>query len=85
MVIETFRSGAIGKVYERYEAKGRMLPSGLVYIDSWLANDRKRCFQLMETDDSRLFYVWTKKWNDLVDFEIIPIQDSPTKVAQEGA
>ena len=79
MIIETYKPGAIDKVYERFEAEGRLLPSGLLYIDSWLAIDRKRCFQLMETDDPRLFDIWIKKWDDLVDFEIFPIQDSPTK------
>jgi hypothetical protein len=82
MVIETFKQGAITKVYERFETEGRMLPRGLVYIDSWLSYDRSRCFQLMETEDVRLFDVWTRNWNDLVDFEIIQIQDSPTKRAR---
>jgi hypothetical protein len=56
-----------------------MLPDGLKYIDSWLAEDGTRCFQLMETDDSELFNLWIEKWSDLVEFEIIPVLDSPTK------
>lgn len=84
MVIETFKPGKISTVYERFETEGRMLPRGLVYIDSWLSNDRSRCFQLMETEDVRLFDVWTGNWDDLVDFEIIQIQDSPTKRAEPG-
>jgi len=79
MIIEVFRPGSKESVYARYEAKGRMLPDGLKYIDSWLAEDGTRCFQLMETDDSELFNLWIEKWSDLVEFEIIPVLDSPTK------
>jgi len=79
MVIETFRPGAKDAVYERYAASGRMLPEGLVYIDSWLTADGARCFQLMETDDASLFDTWIERWRDLVDFEVVPVQDSPTK------
>lgn len=81
MVIEMFRAGSKEKVYARYEAKGRMLPDGLRYVDSWLVKDGTRCFQLMETDDLNLLNLWIKKWNDLVEFEIIPVLDSPTKGA----
>ena len=79
MVIEMFRPGSKEKVYARYEAKGRMLPDGLKYVDSWLTEDGTRCFQLMETDDLELFNLWIEKWSDLVEFEIIPVLDSPTK------
>jgi hypothetical protein len=36
---------------ERFHAKGRMLPEGLAYLNSWLEKDGNRCFQLMETND----------------------------------
>ena len=77
MVIEHFAPGAKDKVYERFQTKGRMLPDGLVYIDSWLEKDGDRCFQLMETDDPSLFDRWTRKWSDLVRFEIIELGDKP--------
>ncbi|MFH1981944.1 MAG: DUF3303 family protein [Pseudomonadota bacterium] len=79
MVIETFKPGAMAAVYKRYSVKGRMLPDGLVYIDSWVSDDGGRCFQLMEAENVRLFDVWAERWKDLVDFEVIPVQDSPTK------
>jgi hypothetical protein len=81
MVIESFKPGSKEKVYARHKAKGRMLPEGLTYVDSWLTEDGKRCFQLMETDDSELFDLWVEKWSDLVEFEIIPVLDSPTKAS----
>ena len=84
MIIESFKTRMVDKVYERFHAKGRMLPDGLYYLDSWLSNDRTRCFQLMEADRFKLIEEWTAKWDDLVEFEIVSVQDSPTKVAQQG-
>jgi hypothetical protein len=78
MVIEKFKSGKKQLVYERLRERGRMLPDGLTYIDSWIERDGQRCFQLMETDDEKLFDVWAAKWNDLVEFEIVRV------VAPEG-
>lgn len=79
MVIEMFKPGCKDTVYARFEKEGRMLPDGLKYIDSWLAENGKRCFQLMETEEPELFNLWIEKWSDLVRFEIIPLLDSPTK------
>jgi hypothetical protein len=56
-----------------------MLPDGLEYIDSWLSEDGTRCFQLMKTDHVELFKLWVEKWNDLVDFEVVPLIQSPKK------
>lgn len=51
-----------------------MLPSGLVYLDSWVdAETLDRCFQLMETDHANLFSDWTAHWDDIVEFEIVPV------------
>ena len=84
MVVETFKPGMTDKVYERFKKKSRMLPDGLSYLDSWLSKDRTKCFQLMETDRYELFREWIAKWNDITDFEIIPVQDSPTKNPLQG-
>ncbi len=77
MVIEHFFPNCKEKVYERSAESGRLLPEGLLYIDSWLENDGDRCFQLMETEDSALFESWAKNWEDLASFEIIEIGDKP--------
>jgi hypothetical protein len=77
MVIEHFAPGAKDKVYERFQTKGRMLPDGLVYIESWLEANGDRCFQLMETTNRSLFDRWTENWNDLVRFEIVELGDKP--------
>ncbi len=78
MVIETFKDGKTSRVYERFRNKGRMLPHGLTYIDSWVERNGNRCFQLMETEDGELFDVWIATWSDLVDFEVVPVTSSPT-------
>ena len=77
MVIETFRPGCRAQVYERFHRQGRLLPAGLVYLNSWLERDGDRCFQLMETRDPALFEIWTRAWSDLVIFEIVPLGEKP--------
>ena len=74
IVVETFRPGCKALVYERFRQKGRMLPDGLRYIDSWLEKDGDRCFQLMETDSPDLFEKWIASWSDLVSFEVIELE-----------
>jgi hypothetical protein len=75
MVIEHFEPGAKDRIYERFREKGRMLPDGLTYVDSWLEKEGDRCFQLMETDDASLFDRWTESWKDLVRFEIVELSE----------
>jgi hypothetical protein len=75
MVIERFLQGP-GPVYDRFAERGRMLPVGLTYLDSWIDERLERCFQLMETDDPALFDTWTANWSDLTHFEIVPVLSS---------
>jgi hypothetical protein len=72
MVMERFTQGA-GPVYERAAEQGRLLPDGLVYLDSWIDVTLDRCFQLMETEDPGLLAEWAARWSDLVDFEVVPV------------
>jgi hypothetical protein len=76
MVIERFRNRNAAAVYERFREKGRMLPDGLKYLDSWVEANLDRCFQLMECEDVRLFQQWVSQWSDLVEFEIVPVARS---------
>jgi Domain of unknown function (DUF3303) len=79
MVVETFRRGCREKIYQRFHEKGRMLPEGLVYVNSWLERDGDRCFQLMETDDPSLFQVWLQHWKDLVSMEVVELGEKPKR------
>jgi hypothetical protein len=63
-------------VYRRVREKGRMLPEGLKYVGSWVEANCNRCFQLMECDDASLFQKWVVQWQDLIDFEIVPVVES---------
>lgn len=83
MVIESFKPGKTDEIYARFNERGRMLPDGLKYIDSWLTSDRQKCYQLMTTENPNLFDAWIAQWSDLVDFEVIELIDSPTKAAQQ--
>lgn len=73
MVIEHFKNGDPQPVYRRFREQGRMLPAGLNYVDSWVTNTRDRCFQLMECEDRSLLKQWFERWEDLVEFEVIPV------------
>jgi hypothetical protein len=80
MVIEKFRDA--DAVYRRFAKRGRMLPDGLRYVDSWIEAEAGRGFQLMETQQPELFRVWTENWSDLVDFEIVPVITSAEAAAR---
>ena len=77
MVIERFKDNDMIPVYRRLREKGRMLPEGLKYIDSWIEPNFSRCFQLMECDDLRLLQEWTLMWRGSgATFEIVPVVSS---------
>jgi hypothetical protein len=76
MVIERFKDRDPKPIYSRLAERGRQMPEGLKYIDSWIEPNFDRCFQLMETDDLTLFQKWIAAWNDLMDFEIVPVVPS---------
>ena len=77
MVIEHFHENSLDRIYARFHEKGRMLPEDLHYLDSWLASDGRRCFQLMCTTRFESFAEWTCHWQDLADFEIVALGDKP--------
>jgi hypothetical protein len=76
MVIESLKPGSLESVGERFRRSGRMLPDGLTYHASWMTSDGNRCFQIMETSDPGLLDIWTGHWDDLVDFEVVPVVTS---------
>ncbi len=84
MVIETFGDDPKA-VYRRFRERGRQMPDGLDYVDSWITADFARCFQLMRCDDVTLLQRWVAEWRDLVAFEIVPVASSKeTAAAIEG-
>ena len=81
MVIEHFRCGDALPVYRRFRDHGRLAPEGLRYVASWVTDDFRRCFQIMECEDRQLLAEWTARWEDLVEFEVIPVITSTEAVA----
>ena len=75
MIVETFRHGP-APVYARFRERGRMAPEGLTYVDSWVSDDGRRCYQIMDCEDPSLLDVWMAAWQDLVSFEVIPVMSS---------
>ena len=76
MIIERFHPGKVKELYQRFDEKGRMLPKGVEYINSWINEDVTVCYQLMEAASITQLHEWIANWKDLVDFEIIPVISS---------
>ena len=84
MIIERFQSGNPIPVYTRFRSQGRLAPHGLVYHASWVSTDLRCCYQVMETERRELLDEWMANWEDLVDFEVVPVitsSEASVKVA----
>jgi len=47
-------------------------------VASYVSADLSRCFQLMEADDVTLFQRWIADWQELVEFEVVPVVEGKT-------
>lgn len=74
MIVEEFRDAVA--VYRRLRDLGRQEPPGLTYVASWVTPDMTRCYQVMETDDRTLLDEWMSLWEDVVEFEVVPVVTS---------
>lgn len=81
MVVEHFRKGRAPDVYRRFRDRGRLAPEGLTYVASWVDLEFRRCFQVMEAPDESLLRAWIANWEDLVDFEVVPVRTSAEAAA----
>ena len=73
MVIERFRQGDSRLVGERFSMSGRMLPDDVTYHTSWVETTGARCFQIVEAPTLESLSSWISAWDDLIDFEIVPV------------
>ena len=84
-VISCARQGVkppISRRAEEYPEYGRWMGlQGLRYVASWVTADLRRCDQVMECDDPALLAQWTARWEDLVEFEIVPVVTSAEAAA----
>lgn len=76
MVIERYHEGKAKMLYQRFSEKGRMMPEGVQYINSWINEEVTVCYQLMESDSIEGLQQWISNWSDIVDFEVIPVISS---------
>lgn len=76
MIIENYKPGKTEEIYNRFSEKGRMLPSGTEFIDSWIAENLQTCYQVMKSESLEKINEWIDHWKDLVDFEIISVISS---------
>lgn len=76
MIIETFKQGKVKEIYQHLEEKGRMQPVGLTYINSWIDENMEKCYQVMETDSIDKIHQWISNWDDVMEFDIVPVISS---------
>ena len=76
MIIERFHPDKVKTLYNRFDEKSRMLPNGVTYINSWIDEQVATCYQVMESDTVEKINDWITYWNDLADFEVIPVLTS---------
>jgi hypothetical protein len=76
MVVERFAPGIAAEIYRTVRERGRMLPDGLIYVDSWVSASLDVCFQLMECEDPLLLQEWTAQWGILADIDLVPVVPS---------
>lgn len=81
MVIERYKEGDPAPVYARFRLQGRLAPEGLVYVSSWITEDLTTCYQGMDGSKA-LLDEWIAQWQDIVDFEVIPVITS-TEASQK--
>ena len=76
MIIEKFHSSKGKLIYQRFKEKGRMMPEGVEYINSWINEPVSICYQVMESDCLEKILEWISHWSDIADFEVVPVMTS---------
>ena len=76
MIIEKFHPGKGKLIYQRFKEKGRMMPEGVVYINSWINEPISICYQVLECDSREKIQEWISHWSDIADFEVVPVMTS---------
>lgn len=82
MIIEKFKPGKVKELYLRFAEKGRMMPEGVNYINSWINEEVTVCYQFMEAESVDKLNEWINNWNDLADFELLPVISSAAAKAK---
>jgi hypothetical protein len=81
LVVENFKNADPVPVYRRFRDQGRLAPPEVRYVASWVTADLARCFQVMECDSRASLDAWIARWDDIVDFEVVPVISSQEALA----
>lgn len=81
MIVERFKNGDAAPVYRRFRDRGRMAPADVTYVNSWVTQDLKACYQIMEAPQRQALDAWMEQWDDLVEFEVHAVITSAEAVA----
>ena len=76
MIIERFHTGKVKAMYKLFAEKVRLLPEGVIYINSWINESITICYQLMESESPEKLMLWVYQWKDLADFEVVTVINS---------
>jgi len=76
MITERFHPEKVKQLYQRFAEKGRMLPEGVEYVNSWVSDDLTVCWQLMTAPNRLLLDQWIRQWDDLASFEVAALISS---------
>ena len=76
MIVERFYPRQINALYQKFDQEGRGLPQGVTYLNSWIDESVRICFQLMEAESIDLIEEWISHWKEYAEFEIYPIISS---------
>ena len=85
LIVQRYTHGA-GPIYERAAAKGRMLPDGVRHLGSWIVDDERldTCYEVAEAADRSLIDEWISHWDDISDFEVMPVLTSAQAAERAG-
>ena len=75
MIIENYKLGKTEEIYHRFSEHGRMLPSGVEFVQLGRRKSYK-CYQIMKSESVEKLQEWIDNWKDLVDFDVIPVINS---------
>jgi hypothetical protein len=73
MVSWTFTPDAANAAIERFAETGGLPPDGVKMLGRWHDTAANRGWAVAEADDTAAMGKWTRQWNDLLEFEIVPL------------
>lgn len=57
------------------------MPEGVEYLASWVTEDLRRCYQIVECADRGLLDQWMAHWQDVTSFQVVPVLKSADAAA----